>query len=105
MCKINGHSLFTYLFKPAWEAPKTFNSKKKEQQADNAIKAAQQQVKADIEQNHSKGDEISETASTAKVNNKIKKNQTLSSLRVPLETSNVGASVGGNTGLGLNLGG
>lgn len=104
MCKINGHSFFTYLAQP-WNAKKIRHSKQVEAKND-AIIAAQQQAKADIEENHSDGDEIAETATTAKINNKKKKNQTLSSLRVPLETSNVGASVGsGSNGLGLNLGG
>lgn len=103
MCKINGHSIFTYLFKPAWKAPETFNSKKREQAVDNAVKQAEVAAKADIEKNHSEGDEVSKTATVAQVN-KGKKNQTLSSLRVPLENS-VGASLGGSQVLGLNLGG
>lgn len=103
MCKINGHSLFTYLFQPAWNAQKTFNSKKRERESaaaqTNALNAAQ----AEIEKNHSQGDETSKTAGVAQVN-KTNKNQSLSSLRVPLENS-VGASLGGSQVVGLNLGG
>ena len=100
MCKINGHSLFTYMFQPTSNWKKLASSKKREQQ----VAAAKTNAAETIAKN-SDGDEISETASTAKINNKQKKNQSLSSLRVPLESSNVGASTGGNTALGLNLGG
>lgn len=99
MCKINGHSLFTYIAQPH-NASKLYNSKKREAQV-----AAAQKTAAETIANNSQGDEVSETASTAKINNKQKKNQTLSSLRVPMESSNIGASVGASSALGLNLGG
>lgn len=98
MCKINGHSLFTYLAQPTWNAPKLFNSKKRAAE----VQKANENAKETIAKN-SDGDEISATASTAKVNNK--KNQTLNSLRVPMESSDIGASVGSSSALGLNLGG
>lgn len=100
MCKLNGHSIFSYMFQPAWNAKKLFTSKKNEAQVAAArINAAEEIAK------NSDGEEISSTASTAKINNKQKKNQTLSSLRVPMESSNIGASVGSSNALGLNLGG
>lgn len=99
MCKINGHSLFTYLAQPHKSA-QLLTSKKTETQA-KQIKAEAEAAKT----KYSDGDELSSTATTAKINNKQKKNQTLSSLRVPMETSNIGASVGGSNALGLNLGG
>jgi hypothetical protein len=98
VCKINGHSLFTYLVQPVWNAPKLFNSKKRAEAAQTAEEKAAETIK-----NNTEGDEVSKTASVAQVN-KPNKNQSLSSLRVPLENS-VGASLGGTQALGLNLGG
>ena len=97
MCKINGHSIFTYLVQP-------HNAKKLYSSAERAdrIRKAQEEAAKTIADN-SDGDEVSKTASVAQVN-KGKKNQSLSSLRVPLENS-VGASLGGTQALGLNLGG
>lgn len=97
MCKINGHSLFTYLVQPH-NAKKLYSS---EERADRIRKAQEEAAKTIAE--NSDGDEVSKTASVAQVN-KVKKNQSLSSLRVPLENS-VGASLGGSQALGLNLGG
>lgn len=97
MCKINGHSLFTYIAQP-WNSKKLYTSKER---ADR-VKKAQEEAAKTIAEN-SDGDEISKTAGVAQVN-KGKKNQSLSSLRVPLENS-VGASLGGSQALGLNLGG
>ena len=99
MCKINGHSIFSYITQP-WNSKKLYTSKERA----NKVAAAKQQAAETIAKN-SDGEEISSTATTAIVNNKQKKNQSLSSLRVPLETANVGASVGESTALGLNLGG
>lgn len=99
MCKINGHSLFTYIAQPHKSA-QLLSSKK----TDTQVRKAEAQAAETIAKN-SDGEEISSTAATAKINNKQKKNQSLSSLRVPLESANVGASVGGSTALGLNLGG
>lgn len=99
MCKINGHSIFSYIAQP-WNTTKLYTSNKREQEVAKAQANAAETIA-----NNSKGDEMSDTASTAKMNNKNKKNQNLSSLRVPLETNNVGASVGSSNSLGLNLGG
>ena len=99
MCKINGHSIFSYMVQP-WNASKLYTSN----QRASATQKAQQEA-ADTIAKNSEGEEISSTAATAKINNKQKKNQSLSSLRVPLESSNIGASVGGSNALGLNLGG
>ena len=100
MCKINGHSIFTYWAQP-WNTAKLYtdNARRKETNAALARQAeAEKAANAAIE-----GDDLSQTAKTAQVN-KTKKNQSLSSLRTPLEAQDVGASVG-NTSLGLNLGG
>jgi hypothetical protein len=99
MCKINGHSIFSYLTQP-WNAQKLYTSNAR----NKAVQKAQTEATENIAKN-SDGDEISETASTAKMNTKKKKDRTLSSLRVPLESNNVGASVGSGSSLGLNLGG
>lgn len=99
MCKINGHSIFTYLFQP-YNAQKLYTSKARAKEVTKAKEEASEEII-----NNSDGDEISETASTAKINNKNKKKQTLSSLRIPLESKNIGASVDSSTSLGLNLGG
>ena len=100
MCKINGHSLFTYIAQPH-NAKKLYSSEKRARKIEETKAAAQ----ADIEKNHSDGDENAKSATTAQVN-KQKKNQSLNSLRVPLQSSSVGASVGSSgTPLGLNLGG
>lgn len=99
MCKINGHSIFSYIAQP-WNASKLYTSN----QRASAVQKAQTDAAETIAKN-TEGEEVSTTASTAKINNKLKKNQSLSSLRVPLESSNVGASVGSSTALGLNLGG
>ena len=95
MCKINGHSIFTYLVQPQ-------NSKKlyTSHERDNKMKAAQEEANKAI-QDSVEGDEVAKTASVAQ--QKKNKNQTLSSLRV--ESSKVGASVGAGTPVGLNLGG
>lgn len=102
MCKINGHSLFTYLVQPH-NSGKLLASKKTSAIENKANSIAEEAAATKLK--NSKGDEMADTATTAKINNKQKKNQTLSSLRVPLESSNVGASVGGSNSLGLNLGG
>lgn len=99
MCKINGHSIFSYIAQP-WNVSKLYTSKKR----DTAVQKAQQEA-ADTIAKNSDGEEVSNTASTAKINNNQKKNQSLSSLRVPLESENIGASVGSSNALGLNLGG
>ena len=102
MCKINGHSLFTYIAQPH-NSGKLLESKKV---AAQKAKANEQLKKAEeVKAANSQGDEISATASTATIAGKKKKNQTLSSLRVPLEASTVGASLGNTSALGLNLGG
>lgn len=99
MCKINGHSLFTYIAQPH-NAKKLYSSKEREQKIATAKQQAEETKLA-----NSDGDEVSKTATTAQVN-KQKKNQSLNSLRVPLQSSSVGASVGSSgTPLGLNLGG
>lgn len=95
MCKINGHSLFTYLVQPH-NAKKLYSS---ERRADN-IKKTQEEAEKTIAEN-TEGDEMAKTANVAQ--QKKHKNQTLSSLRV--ESSKVGASVGAGTPVGLNLGG
>lgn len=103
MCKINGQSIFKWMFAtPLAVADEVKYQKNKDNKKD--IAAAKTNAAETISKN-SQGDEMSATATTAQVN-KQKKNQTLNSLRVPLETSNVGASVGSTaTPLGLNLGG
>jgi hypothetical protein len=99
MCKINGHSLFTYLVQPH-NAKKLYSSHERAKR-----EAAAKQQAEETKLANSDGDENAKTATTAQVN-KQKKNQSLNSLRVPLESSNVGASVGSSgTPLGLNLGG
>ena len=95
MCKINGHSLFTYIAQPH-NIKKLASSEKREA----AIKQAQDEANKTIAEN-SDGDEIAKTATVAQ--QKKNKNQTLSSLRV--ESSKIGASVGAGTPVGLNLGG
>ena len=98
MCTINGHSIFTYLFQP-WNAKKIATSKQNEKK----IIQAQQQV--DEANAAVKNEELQQdTATTTKKDSN--KRQDLSSLRIPLNTSNTGASVSGDsTKLGLNLGG
>lgn len=95
MCKINGHSLFTYIAQP-WNNKKLYTSKERE----DRLRKAQEEANETITDN-SDGDEIAKTATVAQ--QKKNKNQTLSSLRV--EGSKVGASVGAGTPVGLNLGG
>lgn len=95
MCKINGHSIFTYLVQPQ-NAKKLASSEKREAK----IKEAQEEANKAINES-SEGDELAKTANVAQ--QKKHKNQTLSSLRV--ESSKVGASVGAGTPVGLNLGG
>lgn len=99
MCKINGHSIFSYITQP-WNSSKLYTSR----QRANEVAAAQAKANEEIA-NSSTGDEISESATTAKINNKNKKNRTLNSLRVPLEQNDVGASIDSSSSLGLNLGG
>lgn len=97
MCKINGHSLFTYLVQPQ-NAKKLYSSHER----NTKVRQAQEQA-AETIANNTEGDEIAKTASVAQVN-KGKKNQTLSSLRIPIENT-TGASLGGAKAVGLNLGG
>ena len=99
MCKINGHSIFSYIVQP-WNTSKLYTSR-----ARAAEVAKAQSNAAETMAKNSNGDEMSDTASTAKMNNKNKKNQNLSSLRVPLENNSIGASVDSTNSLGLNLGG
>lgn len=101
MCKINGQSIFKWMFAtPLAVADEVKYQKNKDNK--RAIADAQSEAAKTIAKN-SDGDEVSKTASVAQVN-KGNKNQSLSSLRVPLENS-VGASLGGSQALGLNLGG
>ena len=95
MCKINGHSLFTYLVQPQ-NAKKLYSSHERAKR-----EAAAKQQAEETKLANSDGDENAKTATTAQVN-KPTKNQTLSSLRVQGNT--VGASVG-TSPVGLNLGG
>ena len=97
MCKINGHNLFTYAFQPVWNWKKLYSSKER----DAKLSAAKKKAANKMLEN-SKGNEVSKTASIAQVH--TPKNQSLSSLRVPLE-QNVGTSLGGASSVGLNLGG
>lgn len=97
MCKINGHNIFTYLAQP-WNTKSLASSDKRQRALAQAADEAAKNVDASVE-----GDEISESAKTAQIN-KTKKNQSLSSLRTPVETG-VGASINGATTVGLNLGG
>lgn len=97
MCKINGHSLFSYIAQP-WNNKKLYTSKERA----SKVKQAQAEAAQTISEN-SVGDEVSKTANVAQVN-KGKKNQSLSSLRNQ-QSSSVGASLGGSQSLGLNLGG
>lgn len=99
MCKINGHSIFTYMFQP-WKAGKIAASKQNEKKIQQARNQATQEINANV-----KNEELQQdTATTTKQDNK--KRQDLSSLRIPLNTSTSGASVSGDsTRLGLNLGG
>lgn len=100
MCKINGHSIFSYIAQP-WNTSKLYTSNQRAKEV-----AAAQAKAAETIENNTTGDEVSESASTAKMNNKDRKTRNLSSLRVPLESQSIGASVGsGSTSLGLNLGG
>lgn len=92
MCKINGHSIFSYMFQPVWNWKKLASSKAR----DKAVQEAQEESKNTITAN-SEGEEVAKTATTAKVNT-VKTNQTLSSLRKP-----VGANVDSGA-LGLNIG-
>lgn len=86
------------MFQPVWNWKKLASSKERDKKTAEGLNEA-----AQAKQEASDGDEVSKTASVAQVN-KGKKNQSLSSLRVPLENS-VGASLGGSQALGLNLGG
>ena len=100
MCKINGHSIFTYMAQP-WKMGTLYtdNARRKETNAALARQAeAEKAANAAIE-----GDDLSQTAKTAQIN-KTKKNQSLSSLRTPLEAKDIGASVNSSS-VGLNLGG
>lgn len=99
MCKINGHSIFSYIAQP-WNSSKLYTSNARAKEVEKAKANAAETIA-----NNSNGDEVSDSASTARINNKDKKNRTLSSLRVPLESNSVGASVGSSSALGLNLGG
>lgn len=101
MCKINGQSIFKWMFAtPLAVADEVKYQKNKKNKA--AINEAQTEATQKINDN-SNGDENAKTATVAQVN-KLNKNQTLSSLRVPLD-STVGASLGGAKAVGLNLGG
>jgi len=99
MCKIDGQSIFKWMFATPI-AVKDEVKRKQNQKVDTAKQEAKEVIL-----NNSKGDEVSQTASVAKINGKKTINQTLSSLRVPLQSNGVGASVGSSSPLGLNLGG
>ena len=95
MCKINGHSIFTYTTQP-WKAQQLYTSNQRNKEVAKAVEEANKTIAENTE-----GEEVSKTATVAQ--RKQQKNQTLSSLRV--EPSKVGASVGAGTPVGLNLGG
>lgn len=101
MCKINGQSIFKWMFATplaiADEVKYQKNKDNKRKIADANTEAAKNKL------DNSNGDEVASTASTAKM--KQHKNQSLNSLTVPMEGSKVGASVGAGTPVGLNLGG
>ena len=98
MCKINGHSIFTYMFQP-WNIGKIAASKQNEKKRVQAVRQVEE-ANAEV-----KNEELQQdTATTTKKD--TNKRQDLSSLRIPLNTSNSGASISGDsTRLGLNLGG
>lgn len=101
MCKINGHSIFSYIAQP-WNGKRLASSKKREQE----ITKAQQEVAIAQETRDKATSESELNQSTAKsVQTKKATKRDLSSLKVPLATSQTGASIGGASGLGLNLGG
>lgn len=101
MCNINGHSIFTYLFQP-WNASALYTSHARQKQVNEALA---REAKAKEEANSKiKGDKIAKTVATAQINKRTN-SQNLSTLRIPLETSKVGANTNTSSTVGLNLGG
>lgn len=96
MCKINGHSIATYGFQPAWNWKKIANSKKRGSQiaAANAEKAA-------LDKATSNSELAAETNTSVKANTNNKND--IGSLRVPLNTNTTGVNKN-DTVIGLNLG-
>lgn len=94
MCKINGHSIFTYMFQP-WNASKLYNSNARAKET-----AAAQAEKEEAERKAAIGETDEETATVAKTNES--KNKEITSLRVPLKTQGVGSNVSQDR-VGLNL--
>ncbi len=96
MCKINGHSIFSYMFQPAWNWKKLATSKK------NGAGSAGNHTNTIENMNVS---DTETTEKTGSLSSKKTKKQDLSSLKVPLNTSSTGATIGNQTSVGLNLGG
>lgn len=93
MCKINGHSIFSYMFQPAWNWKKLATSKK-DTEATQAETAQNTEIP-----------DTETTEKTGSLSSKKTKKQNLNSLKVPLNTTNTGMSMGSQTSVGLNLGG
>ena len=92
MCKINGHSIFTYMFQsPLFKWKKLYTSKKKSKKKDTELPT-----------NVSNTETAEKTGSLA---SKETNKRDLSSLKIPLNTPNVGAQIGRPSSVGLNLGG
>ena len=96
MCKINGHSIATYGFQPAWNWKKLANSKKRASQ----IAAAQAEKEA-LDKATSNSELAAETNTSVTAN--TDKKQDIGSLRVPLNTQKTGLNKN-DTIIGLNLG-
>lgn len=92
MCKVNGHSIFSYMFQPVWNWKKLSNSKKKGNAAQNTEEVEAPTVPAK--------DTLQDTAKSAQTNKPT--NKDITSLRVPLNTQGTGSN-SGTKQLGLNL--
>lgn len=97
MCKINGQSIFKWMFATPLAVKDEFSRKKtKTQPTDTSV----------LTHPVSAEEQVEKTADTVKQSNKNNLKRPLSSLRIPLlNTSNTGVNTGANSGLGLNLGG
>jgi hypothetical protein len=95
MCKVNGHSWFTYMAQP-WNARKLRNSKKR------AAQLAAEREKAEALENQVTNEELATESATSVKANTDNKND-IGSLRVPLNTQKTGLNKN-DTIIGLNLG-
>lgn len=98
MCKINGQSIFKWMFATPLAVVDEFK-RQKDKKKNTDVGSTSEEIK------NTNVSDSETTEKTGTLTSKKTNKQDLSKLRIPLNTSNTGASVGTPSSIGLNLGG